>query len=102
VRLHISFAVPEGTPPNWIGALLAGQDIEADAYIIDPKLGTLTIGNFIKDAAGVAVGREDIVVYAPGAWRSIADVGALAAAVVKEAPSEDPRRRQEARQARTA
>jgi hypothetical protein len=92
VKLRVTFAVPPGTPAHMIATLLTGQVLEADGYSIDPRLGTLTIGT-VRAAEGGAPIRHDIVVYAPGVWRSIADVGAFAEAMPKEAPSEDPRRR---------
>jgi hypothetical protein len=73
--------------------------LDADAYHIDPRLGTLTI---TRRSETLNV-QEPIVVYAAGSWRSIADVGALSAAiaaadVVPKATSETPRRREEERQ----
>ena len=74
-------------------------ELEASAYHIDPRTGALTVTGF--DSGGAP---SVIVVYAAGTWRSIADVGALAAAIdaaksTPKATSETPRRRQEVRQA---
>jgi hypothetical protein len=69
-------------------------ELEASGYLVDQRLGTLTIGS----------ATETLVVYAAGVWRSIADVGALAAATAAATPkaevaSENPRGREKARQA---
>jgi hypothetical protein len=102
VRLKVTFHVPANVGPAMADILIRGQELEADAYHIDPRLGTLTISKV--ETAGVV---NALVVYAPGVWRSIADVGALNAAIAAtrstpEQVSENPRRSQEARQARTA
>jgi hypothetical protein len=77
-------------------------ELEATGYTIDPRLGTLSILRQVGQAHEVAV------VYAAGVWRSVADVGALQTAIAAARPPpeaaqrENPRRSQEARQAREA
>ena len=57
-------------------------ELDAGAYHIDPRLGTLTIVR----------GSEQLVVYAAQVWRSIVDVGAFKAAVEATRPPPEPAR----------
>lgn len=90
MKLRVTMNSPVGREP------VVGIELEADGWDIVPSVGTLTIRR----------ANEPLVVYAPGVWRSIADVGALAAAVAaarpKQEPSENSGRTKEARQATEA
>lgn len=92
----IRVAVNTGVPRDPVRVF----QLEAHGYQVDPRLGTLTI-TAVRPRDGMADAIEPVVVYAPGVWRTVSDVGALDAADgrVKEQPRENPRRRQEARPA---
>lgn len=96
MKWRITFTVPSGVDRATAMMLNAGQEYEGDGYEVT-TLGGLALHRLLDPTLrklGDPI-RIIVIEFAPGVWRSIMAVGA--AATDKAAPSEDPRRRQEAR-----
>jgi hypothetical protein len=97
----VTFTVPPGTSKEVATLLVNGQVIEASHYLVDPS-GLLILYNLGPEPppeSDEISQREDIICYAPGVWRSIAELGAFTKAIQQDG-SENPRRPQEARPTR--
>lgn len=95
MKWRITFTVPSGVDRATAMMLNAGQDYEGDGYEVT-TLGGVVLYRLL-DPTVRKIGdpiRVTVIEFAPGVWRSIMAVGA--AATDKAAPSENPRRRQEA------
>jgi hypothetical protein len=96
VKIRVTLTVPtfEGTAQQVkarVGAAITGQVLEADIVDVGPA------GELWLFRAGLEDERIPIITFAPGTWRTVAEVGAFEAAM--KAANEDTPGREEARQA---
>lgn len=71
MRYRVTFAVPTGATAALASTLIRGQELEAE-YVEIGANGVVSLWN---------AGKQLIIAYAPGAWRTCAEVGAFEAAL---------------------